>query len=334
MNIETKKTLCRYTVYILFWTLVILLGVWLGKGAGTGSGGGPGSGSGFSGSGTGRGSGSGGTGTGTDQGDGPGKGKGKEKASESPVYVPQKKAAANPAKGSELKKKSVKAPARTAKKAPMRILSKEETSEDAATIYIAKKSPGGNSGGGGGTEVGFFGMTVSGSVLFLLDTSGSMISSTRDGNMTRIQLVKREMGQTLKQKYDESRIKRNNDSFRIVTFSHLCTFLPDPGAANLRFSSSAHLVTAAKYVDALQSGGSTSMRLAWESILPLIRREEIKTVYFLSDGEPTDCAAPELMGYLKATVPKVRIHTISMGQPSALLKRIAAQHGGIYREVY
>ena len=77
------------------------------------------------------------------------------------------------------------------------------------------------------------------------------------------------------------------------------------------------------------------MLTAWRHLIDLLTKEKIDTIYFLSDVEPTDCNEQSLLNYLKSNLPKtVTVHTISIGQTSDLLRRLAEQHCGIYTEKY
>ena len=330
MNIERKKTCLRYLVWSLFWTIIIIMSILLIPGGGSG-GSGPGSGSGTHGSGTGRGSGTHGDGTGSsndgtnDQAtvDGPA-----SSVAEAATVAPAETAA--PAASTAVPVKKVQP--QVAKDAPIKIMSDAEASDDVATIYLPGKS--GGSGSGSGTSTGFFGVEISGPVIFLLDISGSMAASSGDGNLTRLELVKKEISNTLKRKFEESKKKRNKDHFRIVCFDDSCIFAPEADKRGLRFDSTSNIMEANRFVQTLQPRGGTGMMMAWNSIIPIIKREEIQSVYFLSDGEPNDCRPEDLLAFLKQSVLKLRIHTISMGQSSQLLKDIAKQHNGQYREVF
>ena len=134
--------------------------------------------------------------------------------------------------------------------------------------------------------------------------------------------------------FQDARKRKSSDRFRIVCFSSGCTFFPDEKSSGYKFSDVQQVGAAIDYVKGLSPCGGTCMKHAWDAITPFISQEEIKSVYFLSDGDPTDCTADSLLTQLKATVPKLTIHTISMGQSSELLRRVAKQHKGQYREVF
>ena len=326
MNTENTKTCRRFFIFILFWVIIFCLGFLLVIGNGTGrSGRDPGSGS----QGSGRGQGQGTVGTSERKS---GKGNAKNARADGPETTAQpavqKNAVAQPAK--VVSSKPVQS--RTDNpKAPLKILSTETASEDTATIYRRGKSTG--SGSPAGTSAGFFGVEITGSSIFLLDISGSMASSSAEGR-SRLDLVKQEMENTLKSKYKDALKRKSNDRFRIVCFSSDCIFFPEKDYAGFKFASVEQVGAAIDFVKKLSPNGGTEMKHAWDLIIPILRRDEIKAVYFLSDGEPTDCSPDGLLAQLKAEVPKLTIHTISMGKPSPLLQSIAKQHNGQYREVY
>ena len=326
MNTENKKTFRRCFIFLLFWIVITLLGLLLVCEGGNGSAGfGPGSGAGDHGTGPGRGRGDSGTET------------GKGGAGDNPNAAATASGHANSPSDATVPtaKPPDKQPVKRTDRpdAPIRIVSEDNASKDIATIYIPKKGdPAGGSASGAAT--GFFGMKASGSVIFLLDVSGSMGSSTGDGNMSRLDLVKKEMAQTLKSRLADAKKNRSGDSFRIVCFSNGCSSYPETGERSFKFDSSSNVIQALNHVKGLSPCGGTSMKHAWNTIIPMIKRDKIRSVYFLSDGDPTDCQAQELLGLLKKSIPGIRINTISMGGSSELLKDIAKQHDGQYREVF
>ena len=199
MSTEKQKTCRRFAVYILFWAIIVCLGFLLAPHGGTGTGG-PGTGSGSFGSGTGRGQGN----SGPDAGSG-GSGSSEKAQVDGPKNAapPAQKAAGTP------DGKVVPKPAQSENRnAPLRILSPDAASEDTATIFLPVKSTG--SGAASGTSTGFFGVEVTGSAIFLLDVSGSMASSSNEGQ-SRLELVKLEMEKTLKSKFEEAKRKKTHD---------------------------------------------------------------------------------------------------------------------------
>ena len=85
-----------------------------------------------------------------------------------------------------------------------------------------------------------------------------------------------------------------------------------------------------RFVGALGAGGSTNMLMAWRKILELTKHGQLDTVYFLSDGDPSDCSAEELKRLLTRLPKTVTVHCFAIGPDSSLLREIAAAHNGNY----
>ena len=323
MNIETKTILRRFAVFLLFWTVVLLLGFFFSGGGAGGSGGGNGSGSAAEGSGTGRGSGTENSGTGRDGGTQEKRTKDDNNAAVSGAWGNSE----NPdgEKVKQIKPEELIAPG-------LMVHRKEDLSEDTATIHLPQHAAGDSTSGG--TQAGFFGIRIKGSdrILFLLDTSGSMSSTTADGSARRIDLMKREMNNALAAGHNDAAKNFGRGVFRIVNFDSSTTAFP----LNRRcsFASSKDISEANHFVRSLHPDGGTNMLGAWNCIIPMIRRDRITTVCFLSDGDPSDCTPEQLLALLRQSVPDLRIHTVVMGKSSDLLKQVAKQHRGICREVF
>lgn len=348
MNIETKKTIGRYCTYILFWVFIFGLGFYLGLNpspAGAGSGGnGPGGNNGSADHGTGTGNADHGTGSGSGSGDqGSGKGsdtKGPGSGKMSVVWKPEESSAGPPVK-TAVKSKTAAVPKKTVpkqktgKKTPIRVFDPNDAAGDVASIYVDQKPTGGGSGGGGGTAAGFFGVKFSGSdrVIFLLDVSGSMQTFTKDGSMSRLDLVKKEMVKSLEGGYRDAKRNGSKGIFKVVCFSFDYIYFPNQ-RKNLSFASNSDIRQAKQFIRQLTPNGGTFMLKVWHGLKDIIRNNEIGIVYFLSDGEPGDCNPPQLLEFLKGNFKRLKIHTISMGTASDLMRSIAKQHKGIYREVY
>lgn len=337
MNIKNRKRniLWNIPLYLIFWGLIVLAGFLLLE-SGSGTGGGAGSGLGGSGGGDGMGSGPSGTESGKGGKADKGQGALKKAVSKKDGFAAKK------TDGKSEKSPAVKKPPRPQKmqKIPKQdsegaIQVADDNEADAsAVIHLQSNVPVGK-GGKAGTGKGFFGVEVGGDdrTIFLLDISGSMSSSTQDGATTRLGLVKREMEICLKSGYKDARNKGGNGIFRIVTFSHQCNFFP-ADKNRCRFRKIDEVTSAIAFVHSMRSGGGTNMKHAWGTVLPIIREQQIRTVYFLTDGEPTDCSPDELIKFLKEQLPALKIHTFALGLSSDLLRNIAKNHGGIYREIF
>ncbi|MBE6370563.1 MAG: VWA domain-containing protein [Lentisphaerae bacterium] len=326
MNTENQKCCCRYLIFILFWTVIIALGFMLIPEGGGGSGS-AGNGTGQYGSGTG--SGDHGSGSGKGQGDlGSDKGAGSS-GNNAKAAAAAKKTGSSIARSNSRQGKNEPKDVNASGSGKLPVASKDKSNDNIATINLAGKDSGNASGSG--TSTGFFGVEASGSVIFLLDVSGSMASSTSDSGMSRLELVKKEVEKTLADRHAQTR--KTSDRFRIVCFSSGCSLVPDQNARGYRFSSMEDVAKAIDFVKALSPGGGTEMMRAWQAIIPIIKAEGIQSVYFLSDGEPQDCNSASLTAFLKQEVPKLTIHSISMGQHSELLKNVSQQHHGQYKDI-
>ena len=181
----------------------------------------------------------------------------------------------------------------------------------------------------------FYGIELEGqSLAFLLDISGSM-----GGNkLERLKSEMRRITAGLRMPDKDSKVSEHG-IYRIYAFnSGEPVQFPARGAA--RVGGSEAFDSATKFVDGLQAGGSTEMLKAWNTMLNDYGAQPPNTVYFLSDGDPTDCTPDILLGMLrKRNLPSangtkaIKIHCVSIGQTSQLLKDIAEENGGYYIEV-
>ena len=328
MNTENKKCRCRYLTFILFWAVIIALGFMLIPKSGSGSGS-AGNGTGQYGSGTG--SGDHGSGTGKGQGDlGSDNGAGSS-GNNAKTAAEAKKSGSPIVQNNSRQGKNEPKDVNASGNGKLPVASKDKSNSNIATIYLAGKDS--DNASGSGTSTGFFGVEASGSVIFLLDVSGSMGISTSDSGMSRLELVKKEVEKTLSDRYSKTKKQKTSDRFRIVCFSSGCSFFPDQNSHGYRFSSIEDVAQAIDFVKALSPNGGTEMMRAWQAIVPIIKAEGIQSVYFLSDGEPQDCNSASLTAFLKKEVPNLTIHSISMSQHSELLKNVSQQHHGQYKEI-
>lgn len=348
MNTEKKKVFARFAVYLLFWSLIVLIACLLmPPGSGGGSGGGSGTGA--------------GTGVGSGSGSGTGSGRGSGKGGRQGAGTRNDNAAQTQAAGKSGKKDSqgsTKAPAPPKPNAPPQAVPGKEQERKAAQrspIRInprnytdplpgaALRPPGttaaagqndDESGSGSGGGGGFFGVRVKGGdrIIFLLDVSGSMSVTDPGCRKSRHQLMRDEMVKCLKEGYRDAFQENGDGVFLIVCFSTDCVIYPSPKKV-VPFSSPKQVQDAIGFVRSFRLGGGTSMMHAWQKIIPIIDGNEIRTVCFLSDGEPTDCSEADLLNFLKHAKPGLKIHTFSMGKDSGLLENVAKQHGGTYRKI-
>jgi len=220
-------------------------------------------------------------------------------------------------------------------------------------IQVAKKRPPAKKGGT--SAAGFVGIPVEGSrVVFILDLSGSMDWPMDDGSgkMRRLDYAKREL------------LKAVEDLAPNAMFS-LVTFNGDDEAENWRKK----LVTASKrnknsfkkFVEKLRPLGGTNLWSGMESALnikTLVFGNHYETtvdeIFLLSDGAPSvgDVQDPvEILRLIEEInrFKEVRINTVFISSetppqerqrqsqmtlsPAELMRRIAKQNGGKFREV-
>ncbi len=195
---------------------------------------------------------------------------------------------------------------------------------------------GGGKGGSGSGKMDFYGIELEGkNIAFLLDTSGSMSGH-------RLDRLKTEMLRILKGLQNPNRNSKVvvNGSYRIYVFnSEPLLRFPDSSRGSAIIGRSEAYEAAVKFIDVLAANGGTNMLEAWRSMFGDYDKVLPDTVYFLSDGAPTDCSSEQLLAFLRSTnLPgqdgrkPIRIHCVSIGNPSPLLKGIAGENGGRYTE--
>ena len=179
---------------------------------------------------------------------------------------------------------------------------------------------------------GFYGVEVrSGKrVVFLVDVSGSMGAGTPEGG-SRLEVMKRELKQAVSSAAGSANrigAARESGSFRVWAFSSGLQFFPEREPCRFRDRSAVGRLN--RFADSLGAGGSTNMLMAWKKILELTEREPVDTVYFLSDGDPSDCSEAELRRLLTRLPKDMVVHCFAIGRNSPLLREIAAAHSGRY----
>lgn len=177
---------------------------------------------------------------------------------------------------------------------------------------------------------GFYGQEVSGSkrIVFLVDLSGSMGSTTQEG-VSRLHVLKRELLQAIRPSKDET---PPVGAFRIIAFESDCRLYPDSGSC--RFRDRRMLQKIERAINSWEPGGNTAMLRGWEQLFAFLEKTRVDTVFFLSDGEPTDCSDENLLTRLEALPQRLIVNCISVGKRSELLKEIAKRHNGRYSEAY
>ena len=187
------------------------------------------------------------------------------------------------------------------------------------------------------TGVSFYGLQViSERVCFVVDVSGSMQTATngpgsgRTGTgggprgSTRLAVAKEQLGTVLDSLSDGT-------MFNVVFFSN-DVFGWEDELVRLDAKSRAD---AREYVDRQRADGATAVFNGLERALSDAR---VDTIYLLTDGDPTVGKIVEPLALRREIarlneVRMVRIHTLSIGADSELLKGLAADSGGDYRRI-
>lgn len=183
---------------------------------------------------------------------------------------------------------------------------------------------------------GFFGVEASGrsTTLFLLDVSGSMDSPTAE-RYSRLELLKRILIAELDRLHraaTKSELQTQVGSFVLATFSDELRVFPQGRLLN--YGSANDIATAKQIVANFSTTGGTCMMDAWQQLAPsLAGNRWCDVVFFLSDGEPTDCQEQELLNFLGRNLRNLPINTFSLGTHSTLMENIAKTHRGKYREI-
>jgi len=177
--------------------------------------------------------------------------------------------------------------------------------------------------GEGRTVTAFYGLkVVSDRICFVLDTSGSM--ETPSGGTTRIEAAKEQL-LTVLDKYPEG------DLFNVIFFSSDAFPWQDQLAEMTKKTRKAAL----DYVDRQRAGGATAL---YDALELAFEDRRIDTIFLLTDGVPSGGKVDD-PGQIRQEVKRwnearhVRINCISVGGPSPLLKGLAADTGGEYKEV-
>ena len=166
--------------------------------------------------------------------------------------------------------------------------------------------------------------------LFILDCSGSM-----EGD--RLAKLKEEMNNLLA----SLETKPKNLRFGIIIFhTEVESCLSGRG---LLQNDPAGIKRATHFVEKLQAGGATAMASALDyAATKVLPGGDVDTIYFLSDGEPTD-ATPETVLSLVGKIHnefRVKFHTVGIGEGGgmitsnepkpSLLEQMAKRTGGTY----
>ncbi len=176
----------------------------------------------------------------------------------------------------------------------------------------------------GRTVSSFYGLeVVSDRVCFVLDTSGSMRGAV-SGGRTRMDVAREELARVLEGYPD-------GDLFNVIFFSTDVMAWQD----RLVAMDSKTRPAALSYVRRQNADGYTAV---YDALARAFEDERIDTIYLLTDGAPYRGSIDD-PGEIRAAVRRwnsarhVRVHTVSIGTESALLRDLARDTGGEYRSV-
>ncbi|NNE92963.1 MAG: VWA domain-containing protein [Verrucomicrobiales bacterium] len=160
-------------------------------------------------------------------------------------------------------------------------------------------------------------------IVFLLDRSGSMSTNTPESGISRMEKLKSELGFVL---------DRLDEGYSIGFVMFPMDTFPTRGIDKMddRFRKKAQ-----KYVEGLAPTGSTPLGQAVEhAYSKIVPKENVDTIYLLSDGAPSDVQSDELLQMIVGYTDRygVTVNTISIGTNSQLLQDVAKVTGGQYWE--
>lgn len=183
---------------------------------------------------------------------------------------------------------------------------------------------------------GFFGIEVNGRerAFFILDVSGSMASSTAEGQ-SRLELMKNIFAAEiyrLHQAASKTKLQSKRGCFIFASFSDSVKIYPQKDC--FRYDQQRDVDEAKQKVFNLNIEGGTSILGAFTQLKNRIGNFQCDMVYLLTDGEPTDCSPEQMLKWLRQNMPRQKISTFSLGTHSQLLEDIAKQHHGKYREIH
>lgn len=173
----------------------------------------------------------------------------------------------------------------------------------------------------GGTTTYYGIPLISERVVFVVDVSGSMAAQVGTGGRTRLDEAKRQLKRVVE-------ATPKHFQFDIVPFQSTESAVfgaLSPATEQAR-------TTALAQIEALVPRGGTNVHAALQRAFA---SDGVDTIYLLSDGSPSageitdpDELADEVARWNRTR--QVRIHCISIGADSAMLKRIAEDSGGEY----
>lgn len=175
----------------------------------------------------------------------------------------------------------------------------------------------------GGTVASFYGLDVaSDRIAFVLDVSGSM--NEAQGAGTRMDAAQAELKQSL-DKYPAGAW------FNLIFFSTEVTAWKDAMVKMDDFTRSSAL----DYVSRQGPGGATAI---YDALRRVFDDREVDTIFLLTDGEPQGGTENDPFRIREEVLRwnltrGIEIHCVSIGMESSLLRGLAEDSGGKYREV-
>lgn len=190
-------------------------------------------------------------------------------------------------------------------------------------------SSGKNSGGRGGAgEDGFYGIKHYGNTLFIVDVSGSMSAKTREC-ISRIDIMRSQLRNAIR----SAARKKEKKKYSIITFASEINRFPNKGKRQTYFDNIDTQKDAEIFIQKMSPNGGSYMMAAWKEAIRLVHNNEVKidTIFFLSDGEPSDCNGSDLIKFIQEHVSKeITINTIAIGLSSSFMEELAKIYSGTY----
>lgn len=175
----------------------------------------------------------------------------------------------------------------------------------------------------GGTVASFYGLNVSSDrIAFVLDVSGSM--NEDQGKGTRMDAARAELQQSL-EKYPAGAW------FNLIFFSTEVTAWKDAMVKMDDFTRTSAL----DYVSRQGPGGATAI---YDALRRVFDDRDVDTIFLLTDGEPQGGTENDPFRIREEVLRwnltrGIEIHCVSIGSENSLLRGLAEDSGGEYREV-
>ncbi|MDP6410582.1 MAG: VWA domain-containing protein [Planctomycetota bacterium] len=179
---------------------------------------------------------------------------------------------------------------------------------------------------------GFYGIAVvDDRVAFVIDESGSMDAAADEPGRTRA------AGSPGPTRLDVAKQQLRGAIEGLLPSAHFNVLFFEAGVTSWRHGltkkSANSYSDALRFVAARAAEGGTNLH---DALVEALGDTRVEAVYLLSDGDPTAGAFTDAGDILRSVRDanrrrKARIHCISIGQDSALLRSLAREHGGEYK---